>query len=344
MAGTWSTMTEVIVADVDTGIDDALALLWLAGRHRAGECDLVVTTSAGNTTAAQAAGNSAEVLRLAGASEVPVTPGAERPRVLPLTTTPETHGPAGLGYWIPAAALTASSRPSSPADAVAAWEAAHPEKILVAGPATNLAWAVENSPDLLRSAQVVLMGGAFLYPGNTTPTAEWNAWSDPHALAYCLQNWPTGAPLPVLCPLNVTEQVVLTPDRLTDWVGVATEETGQFLDAALGFYLEFHESVGVGRVAQIHDLAAAMVLCGAVDVSLRDATVRVEADSDVLRGTTVADWTGGTAQGDGREPGDGDTGTGAVGPYWGRPANARILTGIAPSQVLDRFGEILGRL
>ncbi|HAJ51185.1 MAG TPA: nucleoside hydrolase, partial [Corynebacterium variabile] len=46
-----------LVADVDTGIDDALALLWLASLHRRGVLDLHVTTVAGNTTAATAARN-----------------------------------------------------------------------------------------------------------------------------------------------------------------------------------------------------------------------------------------------------------------------------------------------
>nr|WP_052753195.1 nucleoside hydrolase [Corynebacterium xerosis] len=44
-----------IVADVDTGIDDMLALIYLAGLHRAGEIELAaVTATAGNTTVCQA--------------------------------------------------------------------------------------------------------------------------------------------------------------------------------------------------------------------------------------------------------------------------------------------------
>lgn len=331
-------MTRTLVADVDTGIDDTLALLWLAAQHRAGTLDLHVTTVAGNTTAATAARNSAEVLRVAGVPEAPVTAGASRPRELPLTTTPETHGPEGLGYRIPAVPVV--ERASSAAEAVAAWEAAAPDLLLVVGPATNLAWAVEHAPDLLRGTRVALMCGAFLYPGNTTPTAEWNAWSDPHALAYCLDHWPSDAPRPLICPLNVTEQVVLTPETLSRWTAVAPAEVGDLLDEALRFYMEFHASVGVGYVAQIHDLAAATVLCGAVDARWADATVRVEADSGLLRGTTVADWTGGTAQGEGRT--GADTGADTVGPYWGRPANARILTEIDPAEVFACFGRSLG--
>ncbi len=337
-------MTRALVADVDTGIDDALALLWLAARHRRGVLDLHVTTVAGNTTAAAAARNSVEVLRVAGVPGVPVTVGASRPRVLPLTTTPETHGPEGLGYRIPAAPVgDAVDVAGTAAAAVAAWEAASPEMILVAGPATNLAWAVEHAPHVLRGTRVTLMCGAFLYPGNTTPTAEWNAWSDPHALAYCLDNWPSDAPAPVICPLNVTERVLLTPERLAEWISVAAPEVGVLLDEVVRFYMEFHESVGVGHVAQIHDLAAATVLCGAVDAELADASVRVETVSELLRGTTVADWTGATAQGEGRNgAGAGaDAGPAAVGPYWSRPANARVLTGLDPAAVFDSFRDAL---
>ena len=319
-----------VVADVDTGIDDALALVWLTSRHRAGDIDLQVTTSAGNTTAALAARNSAEVLRLCGVSDVPVVAGAAGPRVLPLTTTPETHGPEGLGYWIPGTGVPdTADRVTTPADAVAAWKRARPEHLLIAGPATNLAYAVEHEPEVLRQARVTLMCGAFTYPGNTTPTAEWNAWVDPHALSFAVENWPDGAELPLICPLNVTEQVVLTPERLATWVdGTAPNRTqlAQLVQDALRFYFEFHESVGVGYVAQIHDLAAAMVMLGAVEASVRQATVAVEAGSELLRGTTVADWVG----------------EGGVGPYWGRRPNARILTALDPEAVFSAFAAASG--
>ena len=47
-----------VLADVDTGIDDSLALVYLAGLHTAGEIELVgVTCAGGNTTAAWSARN-----------------------------------------------------------------------------------------------------------------------------------------------------------------------------------------------------------------------------------------------------------------------------------------------
>lgn len=319
------TVVPRVVADVDTGIDDALALVWLAGEKKAERIALHVTTSAGNTTSTLAARNSREVLRVAGVPDVPVTAGASSPRVLPLTTTPETHGAEGLGYWRPREDARPTSVSSTEA-AVEAWREAGPSHLLVAGPATNLAHAIEHAPEVLAGVQVTLMGGAFTYPGNTTPTAEWNTWVDPHALSYALSHWPAETPPPVICPLNVTERVILTPERLNAWTA-DDSELSHLLQDALRFYFEFHESVGVGYCAQIHDLAAAMVLLDAVPFATFPATVQVETESELLRGTTVADWV--EASG--------------VGPYWNLPANARILTGLDPEDVFTQFATCTRR-
>ena len=373
-----STPSLTVVADVDTGIDDALALVYLYRLHLAGRIDLSVTTSAGNCTADDAARNSAEVFRVAAQQWGPsslgrhcaqrgegsdtvipkITIGAAHPRVLPLVTTPETHGPRGLGYWLGEAGdarraqaegtpgkAEASLAPGSgtpdgtAAAAVAHWADAQPTHLLVCGPATNLAWAVEHAPEVLRGCQVVIMGGAFGYPGNTTPVAEWNAWVDPHALKYALQHWPEGAPLPVIAPLNMTEQVLLTPERLRDWVGgldgaqaggqrgdresaQAESQLGQLLTAAVEFYFEFHEQVGAGYQAQIHDLAAAMVLLEDVGFEATEFHVDVEANSELTRGATLA-----------FDPN----------PPFGRQLtpNARVLERLDATRVLERFGELL---
>ncbi|HXG26180.1 MAG TPA: nucleoside hydrolase, partial [Candidatus Binatia bacterium] len=88
-------MTVPLVLDVDTGIDDALALLLACASP---EADLVaVTTVAGNVDVEQVTRNTLAVLDLAGRGDVPVHRGAERPLRKPLETTPETHGPGGVG-------------------------------------------------------------------------------------------------------------------------------------------------------------------------------------------------------------------------------------------------------
>lgn len=363
-----------VVADVDTGIDDSLALIYLAGLHSTGEIDLVVTTSAGNTTARQAAVNSAEVLRLAGAADVPVVAGARSPLKVPLTTTPETHGEKGLGYYSPLDGGGVAGDVGSAGDARAAvelWRGA--SHILVAGPATNLAWALRHAPEAVggaagsgatgsgatgsgtAGAEITLMTGAFNYPGNTTPTAEWNAWVDPHALKEVFAApastpatvdapiiaRPAVRPLPTICPLNVTEQVLLYPERLRRWqqaLRPTCPELATFLGDALRFYFEFHQSVGVGYCAQIHDLAAAMVMLRRVPCSFYDATVDVEADSPLMRGTTVADRVAEVSASEGAATSGAAE---ARGTYWNRPANARILESLDPAEVFAEFERVV---
>lgn len=329
-----------VVADVDTGIDDALALTYLAHLHASGRIELGVTTSAGNCGAAQAATNSADVLAACGV-DVPVVAGAAQPVSVELVTTPETHGPTGLGHYITSA--DPADYPPNVEEAVASWEGA--DYLLIAGPATNLAWALEHCPDVLDGTEICLMTGAFNYPGNTTPLAEWNAWVDPHALGYSLERLAqrsqrgqaqrsqrrqpqSSAGLPTLCPLNVTETVLLYPDRLERWLeGSEGEEVAStrkqlkhLLSEALRFYFEFHQTVGVGYCAQIHDLAAAMVMLGRVPFSVRAGAVEVEAESALTRGATLVDWDGG---------------------YWQKPANAKILQRLDPLDVFAEFERVV---
>ncbi len=85
-----------VVLDVDTGIDDALALLYAVASQALELCG--VTTVVGNVPVEVAARNSTAVLAHAGAGDVPVAVGAGRtstgggPR-----TGPTNHGPDGLG-------------------------------------------------------------------------------------------------------------------------------------------------------------------------------------------------------------------------------------------------------
>ena len=75
-----------------------------------------MTCVSGNTDAPHVAINTRAVLELAGRTDVEVAMGREVPLVRPLETTPETHGPQGLGYAeLPraVAAAVATATPST---------------------------------------------------------------------------------------------------------------------------------------------------------------------------------------------------------------------------------------
>lgn len=269
-----------VLIDCDTGIDDALALIYLAALHHERKIAIVgATTTAGNVDVHQTALNTQWILSQCGLPDIPVRPGQKQPKNVPLVTTPETHGEFGLGYL-----------PSPPQQTfntqwrelwTQATQIGPTLRIIVTGPATNLAayGPVDNC---------TLMGGAYLYQGNTTPTAEWNSWVDPHAAKQVFAE--AQSPINV-CPLNVTERFTLDPDSLAaimDALGAVS--ISKYLPEMLRFYFEFHESQGQGYLAQIHDLLTCMIAIGAIEYRAHLTTIDVEADSELMRGTTVADY------------------------------------------------------
>ena len=170
-----------ILVDCDTGIDDSLALLYAVASP---ECEIVaVTCTAGNVDARQVAENTRAVLELAGRSDVEVAIGRETPLSRALVTTPETHGPRGIGY----AELPPATTPISPRyspDLIVEEARRRPGELTLVtlAPLTNVALAVLSEPDLPRLLRrLVVMGGSYRSAGNTAPTTEWNVNVDPEA-------------------------------------------------------------------------------------------------------------------------------------------------------------------
>ncbi len=170
-----------VILDVDTGLDDALALL-LAVRDPAVEL-VAVTTLAGNVNLWKATANTLAVLDEIGARDIPVHRGASRPLVEPPFDASNIHGVTGLGDAVLTPSERAVGADRGPAAIIRIARARPGEITLVCtGPLTNLAIALNVEPDLPKLLKrVVVMGGAFREPGNTKPWAEFNILLDPDA-------------------------------------------------------------------------------------------------------------------------------------------------------------------
>lgn len=328
-----------VIMDVDTGVDDCLALLYAVASENV---ELVAATCcAGNVEAPRAAANTLAVLELAGAGDIEVALGSLTPLVAPLRTA-ISHGPGGLGYAeLPEARRALSSRFAP--DLLVEEARRRPGEItLVAtGPLTNVALAVARDRELPRLLRrLVVMGGSFDYSGNTTPTAEFNVLVDPEGAKIVLDAFSeSGEHRPLLCGLNVTERAECRPDhlrRLAELAGSTPEETVdpddpagtrsrasnplvRCVSDALRFSMETHVRFGQGYVAYLHDpLALALALDGSLGET-RAGTVDVELAGSITRGMTVVDWHG----------------------LWGRSPNADVAVQIDVERFLD---EIVGRL
>ena len=191
-----------VVLDVDTGVDDALALLFAVRCPRLRL--LAVTCVEGNVDVDRALVNTLAVLERAGAADVPVARGAQQPLLEPPSGGRSVHGSDGLADL----ALPPPARTPDPRHAVALLRdvlsaAPAPVTVLGLGPATNLALLLRTYPAVVAGiGRLVLVAGP---PAAEPP--DFNAGHDPEALAVVL-----GSGVPVLTyGLDAIAAVTLAP-------------------------------------------------------------------------------------------------------------------------------------
>ncbi|MDL2334486.1 MAG: nucleoside hydrolase [Chloroflexota bacterium] len=317
-----------LIIDVDTGIDDALALLYVLASP---EAELLgVTCTSGNVEAAQVAENTLALLDLAGGPDIEVTLGRRVPLTRPLMTAPETHGPQGIGYaTLPPPSRAVSPRHSADLIVDVARRAPGEVTLITLAPVTNLAVALEREPQLPRLLKnLVMMAGSYRSPGNTAPTSEWNTACDPEAMQTVLSAWESaeGVGRPVVLGLDVTEHAKFMPDHLAQLHATAGNPQAnrvlQFIDDALRFYMEFHSRYDGFYGAFIHDpLAVASALDPAL-LKTEALAVQVELDGKLTSGETVTDWRR----------------------VWNRPPNLEIGVSADIETFFARFVERVGGL
>lgn len=299
------TSRQPLVLDLDTGIDDALALAYVLGSP---EVELVaVICSYGNVAVDTAVRNTHALLELLGYPDIPVYRGADR--ALPASAAFEPpegvariHGANGLGGQhlgcmcrrAPGDGvdfLVGKSRPLHEGKYRAHLPAGTPLVYgssfyyVPTGPLTNLASALVRTPELARTLpRVTFMGGALTVPGNVTPCAEANVHNDPEAADVVLR---LGLPTRMV-GLDVTHQVVLTREDTARWRALGTSAGVLFADMT-DHYIDIYEQNNphMGGCA-LHDPLA---VAAAIDPSLvgcLGANLCVDLEGPT-RGRTVCD-------------------------------------------------------
>lgn len=278
-------MPKRILFDTDPGIDDACAiLLALASPELSVEGISVVH---GNCSLEQGTINALSILELAGVSHIPVAQGCALPLVQPSLLAPETHGSTGLGYaQLPAPRLRHIGQHAVDFLIERILSAPGQITLVAIGPLTNVALAIRQEPRLIDSIQeLIVMGGAIRYEGNTTALAEFNTYVDPHA-AHIVYH--AGIPA-TLVPLDVTYQCVLTPGDVGRLLKIESPVT-RFVADATRFYMEFHDEFQKIEGCVIND-PLALALAFAPDLcTYRGLPVDVDISGGISMGKTVADF------------------------------------------------------
>ena len=177
-----------VIIDTDPGVDDLLAIL-LALKSPELQVD-ALTVVGGNCSLADATRNALRVLEIANRPDIPVYKGAARPLKGRYVYARYFHGPRGLTGRLPEPRIAAVEDLNA-TDAIASRieSARTPVNLIALGPLTNVARLIQRHPNAAkRLSTVVVMGGAVDVPGNVTPFAEFNTYSDPEAAEVVFQS------------------------------------------------------------------------------------------------------------------------------------------------------------
>ncbi|MDD9994417.1 MAG: nucleoside hydrolase [Dehalococcoidia bacterium] len=176
-----------VVVDTDPGTDDAMAIAMALASAELKVLGLA--TVAGNVCLSDSTRNALLILEALGRSDVGVWPGSEGPAGGVPEYAYHFHGETGL--TVDLGDPVTNPQKGSAVDLIV--ESAHlypgSLELMAIGPLTNIADALDAAPELPSLVRRLwIMGGALHCPGNVTPRAEFNFYSDPEAAGRVLSS------------------------------------------------------------------------------------------------------------------------------------------------------------
>lgn len=283
-------MTKRLILDLDTGIDDALAIAYALGSP---EIDLIgITTTYGNVLLEQGIRNNLAITDLLGHPEVKVYEGLSHAsttdsfQVKPISAF--IHGENGIGNVNIPDSQRAPETESAIDFIVDAAKTFGQDLIYVpTGPLTNIAAALKKAPEIKNQIEnFVLMGGALTATGNVSAWAEANISQDPEAANSVFRS----GVKTTMVGLDVTLQTLLTYKDTQEWQNTGSK-AGKFLADMTNYYIKAYETTSpdLGGCG-LHDPLAVGVAIDPTLVTTLPINLQVDIDGPT-RGRTIGDNT-----------------------------------------------------
>lgn len=282
-----------IILDVDTGTDDAVALMFGALHP---DLELVAATTVnGNVPVKYCTENTLRVFDYIGV-DVPVYEGMATPIFRPDFPVPRkertssmTSGTIHGGHLELPPAKSKQQAMSAVDFLIETYSRPESRDIVLVpvGPLSNVAMALKQSPGIVENIpEIVIMGGAHEI-GNVTASAEFNVWADPEAARVVLSS---GIKKVTMVPLDATHRALVSLDDCKKLRALGTpagEAAAIFTERRVRGYLEFQPS---GRpAAPVHDALAVASIVNPSVISTVHAYVDVETHGELTVGKTVVD-------------------------------------------------------
>jgi inosine-uridine nucleoside N-ribohydrolase len=284
-------MARPVILDVDTGTDDAIAIMIAA---LCPDIDLLgCTTVWGNRPVRFTTDNTLRVLQHIGRGDIPVHAGLDKPFgpiAVPQPASDDHSGgkmhPEHLD--LPETTLTAGS--ANAVEWLIRTIREHPEPVTLVpvGPLTNIATAITLAPDIVgKVGELVIMGGAHAF-GNATPSAESNIWHDPVAADVVFK---AGFSRVVLVPLDATHDALITVKQAAELRQLGTPAavtTAGCVDQRITAHNESQRQA-VPDSAPVHDAVCIAYLLDPAILPLNRYHVGIETIGVRTFGRTVID-------------------------------------------------------
>jgi inosine-uridine nucleoside N-ribohydrolase len=281
-----------LILDVDTGTDDAVAVM-AAALHP--ELDLIgVTTVNGNVPVENCTDNTLRVLDLIGRSDVAVHEGLARPIVRAGFPAPKRYERGSAkdmhGLTLPLPDPHSAKSPTSAVEFLVETLRAvtRPVTLVPVGPLSNIAAALAVEPRITEAVdEVVIMGGGHDH-GNETASAEFNIWADPEAADVVF-----AAPWQrlTLVPLDATHRALVSRADCEALEAIGTPAgaaAARLIVQRIDAYAAGH-AVAAEDAAPVHDALCVAYLIHPEVVRTRHLHVRVETQGTRTVGRTVID-------------------------------------------------------
>lgn len=242
-----------VILDLDTGIDDAMALAYALGSK---DIDLIaVTGTFGNVYTDEGVQNVLNILNMCNANEIPVYAGEShaitKDNFTRLEVSARIHGENGVGQVEIETSPKEKETKSGVDFLIESVKKYGKELVIVTtGPITNLTLALQKAPEIKDMVgKVVIMGGALTVPGNCNAYTEANISQDPEAAKYLFES---GLDV-TMVGLDVTQRSILTNAHTQSWRETGSVAGGTYADM-VDYYISQHDA-GV-KGCYLHDPSA----------------------------------------------------------------------------------------
>ena len=277
-----------MILDLDTGIDDALALAYAIADPAV---DLIgIISSYGNTLVETAGENSLKLLELLGQTDVPVFLGESHSSTTDHFDVMEIsqliHGKNGIGEVELPTANRALETQSGIDFLIEAAHKYQDDLILIpTGPMTNLDAAIAKDPSIAELiGNITFMGGALTVPGNVTPFTEANINQDAEAADRVFRS-PAKM---TMIGLDVTLRTLLTKNETNQWRQLDTKAGKAFADI-VDFYIDAYYNLDIDKNGcALHDPLAVGVAINPTFVTTLALNMKVTHDGADY-GRTIGD-------------------------------------------------------